>query len=134
MKRETVPHKGGTDTGSAMGGVDEQRLHMPTVDQHEGQRVVVFINRQPEWRLRKETAHHLVNGATILRRQKIMSGVDRASPDFDDAVALVGAGTSDRDHDPGIHQFFNCARGLAKDLPRGTPDIGDSGPIGIPHS
>ena len=61
-------HKGSTNTGSAPGGINEQRLHVSVVDQHEGQRMVIFINREPEWSVRKETAHHFVNGETIIRR------------------------------------------------------------------
>ncbi|KQU64283.1 hypothetical protein ASC75_14180 [Aminobacter sp. DSM 101952] len=105
MKREAVAHKRSTDAGSAMSGIDEQRLHMSIVDQHEGQRVVIFVNPQPEWGLGKEATHHIVNGEAILRRQKIMRRVNCASPDFDDAVALTGAGTSDHDHGLRIRWF-----------------------------
>ena len=68
MKREAVAHKRSADTGSAMSGIDEQRLHMSAVDQHEGQRVIICVDRQPEWSVRKEAAHQLVEGEAILRR------------------------------------------------------------------
>lgn len=44
MKREAMLHKSRTNSGSAPGRINEQRLHVPVVDQHEGQRVVLFID------------------------------------------------------------------------------------------
>lgn len=87
-------HKRRTDTGSAMGGVDEQCLYLPAVDQHEGQRIVIFVNSQQEWRLRQEIRHHFVNGETVFRRQKMVRSVNRSSPNLDHAVALTWAGRS----------------------------------------
>lgn len=68
MKREAVLHEGSTNTDSAPGGINEKRFHVPAVDQHERQRVVIFINSQPEWCVGKETAHHFINSEAILRR------------------------------------------------------------------
>lgn len=89
MKCEAVFHQGSTNATSAPSGIDKQRFHVSSIDQHEGQRVVILINRQPEWSVREEITHHFVYGLAILRREKVMSGVNSAAPDFDNAGALV---------------------------------------------
>ena len=62
---------------------------MPAVDKHKRQRILVLVNSKPERSLRKEAAHHFVNGEAIFGRQEIVSSVNCSSPNFDDTIALI---------------------------------------------
>lgn len=65
MKREAVSHQRSAYACSAAGGVDEQRLHVAVVDQHECLRIIIGVDRKPERHLGEKAAHHLVDGLAI---------------------------------------------------------------------
>lgn len=98
MKAKTVAHQSGTNSSASASRVYEQRLHMSVINEHEGERVVACIHRKQERRLRKKTAHHLVDGKTIFRRQKIMRGVNRIPPYLNDTPTVFRPGLSDSYH------------------------------------
>ena len=98
VKAETVAHQSGTNSSAPAGRVHEQRLHMSVINEHEGERVVACIHRKQERRFRKKTAHHLVNGKTIFRQQKIMRGVNCIPPYFNDTPTIFRPGLSDSYH------------------------------------
>ncbi len=98
VKAETVAHQSGTNSSAPAGRIHEQRLHMSVINEHEGERVVACIHRKQERRLRKKTAHHLVDGKTIFRQQKIMRGVNRIPPYLNDTPTIFRPGLSDSYH------------------------------------
>ncbi len=105
MKRKAVAHQRSAYAGTARYGINKQGLHVPVVDQHEGQRKIARIRGNAKWRVREKAAHQLVDGDPILRRQKIMRRINCAPPDFNNAVGLFGAGRSDRNHGVPMRAF-----------------------------
>jgi len=47
VKRQTMAYQSRTNARAAVSGVHEQGLHMPVIDEHECQRIVHSIYRQP---------------------------------------------------------------------------------------
>ncbi len=89
-----MAHQSGTNSSAPAAHVHEQRLHMPVINEHEGEWVIACIHRKQEHRLRKKAAHHLVDGMTIFRREKIMRGVNRIPPYLNDTLAVFRPGLS----------------------------------------
>jgi len=89
MKRKTVPYQHGTHTHPPVCGVNEQGLHVPVVDEHESQWEIIGIYSEPERYLRQKVAHHRVNRLAILLGQKVMSGINRLTPNFNGAFTII---------------------------------------------
>jgi len=79
-------------------GIDEQRLHMRAVDQHEADGAIVGVGCQPCGSLGQEGGHFLIDRVTIGGLEEVMGRIDGAAPDVDEAGAIGGAGGSDRYH------------------------------------
>ena len=79
-------------------GIDEQRLHMRAVDQHEADGAIVGVGCQPCGSLGQEGGHFLIDRVAIGGLEEVMCRIDGAAPDVDEAGAIGGAGGSDRYH------------------------------------
>ena len=113
VKAKTVAHQSGTNSSTSTSRIYEQRLHMSVVNEHEGERVIVCIHRKQERCLRKKTAHHLVDGKTIFRQQKIMGGVNRIPPYFNHTPTIFRPGLSDSYHcngSPYLESVYGSSR------------------------
>lgn len=51
MQRQSMLQQLATDTCSADIWIDEERLHMCPINQHETMRLVVFIDSNSHWRM-----------------------------------------------------------------------------------
>lgn len=88
----------GANARPAVSGVNEQGLHMPVVDEHERQWVIIGIHSEPEWDLGQKVANHLIDSLAILLGQKVMSSINRAAPNFNSTFALIGMSISNTSH------------------------------------
>lgn len=88
---QAVARERSSNAPSAASWIDKERLHMPLVDKHESQRVIIWIDGKPKRRFGEKAANQLVDREAILRRQKIMGSVNGASPNFDCALSIAGA-------------------------------------------
>lgn len=68
------------DAAPAMRRVNEQRLHMGAVEQHEAGRYIVAIDRKPKWRSRQKVTHFRFDCRTVGGAQEIMRCVDSGAP------------------------------------------------------
>ncbi len=85
-------HQRTTNTPPMMRRIDEQGIHMAVAREHETDRAIVRIDRQPQIGPRQEILHQPVDLGAILGRQEMMRGVDRRAPDRDHARAILGPG------------------------------------------
>jgi len=98
MEGKAVTNECGTNARATASGVNKQGLHMPVVDEHKCQRVIIGIRSEPEWNCWQQVANHLIDGLAVLLGQKMMCRINRAAPDFHGTLALTGTGISNADH------------------------------------
>jgi len=77
-----------TDTVSTDIGINEQRLHMFSIDQHEAMGIVIFIDCNSHWCTRQKTTHFGINGLSVFSTEKVMGGVHRAPPKVNESGAI----------------------------------------------
>lgn len=77
-----------TDTVSTDIGIDEERLHMCPIDQHEAMGIVIFIYCNSHWCMGQETTHFGINGLSIFGTEKVMGGVHGAPPKVNESGAI----------------------------------------------
>ena len=94
MHRQTMANEDGTYSATPVSRIDEQRFHMPVLDQHECKRIVIGIDRKPERSLREKRAHQFIERQTILRQKKVMRGINGVAPDLDDARRFIRPGNA----------------------------------------
>ncbi len=95
-----MPHEFSPDTAPMKSRVNEQCLHMPPVHQHEGERTIDLINRQPQGSLWQEVLNLALDRDAIFVRKEIVCCIDSRTPDSDNASALIYARPPDRKHGP----------------------------------
>ncbi len=78
--------------------IDEERIHMRAVHQHEAHSAVIGIGGEPCGRLGQEGGHFPINGMPVSGLKKVMGRIDGAPPDVDEAGAIGGASGTDGDH------------------------------------
>ncbi len=99
MHTQGVPEKETSDTGSSMGGIYKQCLHVTAVQQHESDDPVLsVIYGNPQQGLRQETGQLFFYVAPIVRRKKVMGSVYGSAPDIHNAFAVFGNGSADSNH------------------------------------
>lgn len=76
------------DTGSTDIWIDEERLHMCPINQHEAMRLVIFIDSNGHLRMWQKTTHFGINGFSIFGTQKVMGGVHRAPPKVNESGTI----------------------------------------------
>jgi len=76
------------DTSPAMKSIDEQRLDVTLIEQHEADRPIQSIDRWQERCARQRCLDEHVDLSTIDRREEIMRRVDRPAPDVDGAIVV----------------------------------------------
>jgi hypothetical protein len=96
-------------------GIDEERLHMRAVDQHEADGAVVRVGGEPCGRLGQEGGHFLIDRVAIGGLEKIVGRIDGAAPDVDEAGAIGGAGRTDRYHGHAYSDEAAQTKGRATD-------------------
>jgi hypothetical protein len=69
---ESFMDKCAADACSPKFRVDEQRLHVTAIEQHESDRSIILVNGKIEGRLREERDHFRLDGTAVLRGQKVM--------------------------------------------------------------
>ncbi len=77
-----------TDTVSTDVGVDEERLHMGTVDQHKTIGTVIFIDCNSQRCMGQKTTNFGINGLSIFGMEKVMGGVHGAPPKVNERGAI----------------------------------------------
>lgn len=77
-----------TDSDSAHIRIDEQRFHVSPIDQHEAMGFVVLIDRNSHWRMGKKAAHLVINGFSVLSTEKVMGGIDGATPKVNESLTI----------------------------------------------
>lgn len=82
-------HQLATDTVSTDIGINEERLHMCPVDQHETMGIVNFIDCNSHRRVGQKATHFGVNGLSILSTEKVMGGVHGAPPKVNESGAIL---------------------------------------------
>lgn len=87
-----------TNAAAAHLGINEQGLHVRAVDQHETLRPVLRIHGHGQCRLRQEAGHFNVDGLPVFGTEEVMGGIDGASPEVDQAVAVAGTGRAQGGH------------------------------------
>jgi hypothetical protein len=98
MHGESMPNKRSANSPTMEGWIDEQRLHVSGVDEHEGYRAILLIGDDPKGSMRQEAAHLFIDRDAILAGEEVVCGVDGFTPDFDYASALIRARGPDREH------------------------------------
>ncbi len=78
-----------TDTVSTDIGIDEERLHMCAIDQHEAMGFVIFIDCNSQWRMGQKATHFGINGLSIFGTEEVMRGVYGAPPKVNESGAIV---------------------------------------------
>mgnify|MGYP000861061064 CR=1 FL=1 len=78
-----------TDTGTARSRIDEECVHMVTIQQHETHWPVLGIGGDQQRRVRQHGGNLGVDGAAVLCAEEIMGGVDRAAPELDQLGTLL---------------------------------------------
>lgn len=76
------------DAGPTDIGVDEERLHMRAIDEHEATGLVMFIDSNRHWRMGQKTTHFGIDGLSIFGTEKVMGGVHGAPPKVDESSAI----------------------------------------------
>lgn len=77
------------DAGAADIRIDEQRLHVRAIDQHEAMGLVMFIDSNGHWRMGQKADHFGINCLSIFRTEKVMGGVYGAPPKINESDAIV---------------------------------------------
>ncbi len=77
------------DAAAAMRRVNEQRLHMGAVEQHEAGRYIVVIDRKPKRRSGQKAAHVRFDCRTVGGAQEIMCRIDGGAPYRNHPRAIV---------------------------------------------
>ena len=72
--------------------INEQRLHVTAIEQHETNRPIGFVDSEIEWSIRKERRHFNVDITAIFGAEKVVRGVHCPTPDFHDSAAIRGGG------------------------------------------
>lgn len=90
MQRQAMLQQLASDTFSTDIGIDEERLHMCPIDQHEALGMVIFIDCS-HWRMRQKTTHFGINGLSIVGTEKVMGGVHGAPPKVNENGAIFRA-------------------------------------------
>ncbi|OBY85303.1 hypothetical protein ACM14_11795 [Delftia sp. JD2] len=68
------------DAGATDIRIDEQRLHVRAIDQHEAMGLVMFIDSNSHRRMRQKLDHFGINGLSIIGTEKVMGGVYGTPP------------------------------------------------------
>ncbi len=76
------------DTGPTDIRIDEERLHMCPIDQHEAMGLVIFIDSNSHWRIGQKTTHFGINGLSIFGTEKVMGGVHGAPPKVNESGTI----------------------------------------------
>ena len=98
VESEAVAYERAADAFAVPGGVDEEGLHMRAFYQHEADRPVIGVGRQPCGGVGQEAGHFFIERSAIGWIEEIMGGVDGGAPDVEQAGAVGGAGGADRCH------------------------------------
>ena len=107
-----MPHQGCANALPTNLGINEQGFYMSAVYQHESNRPIVGIDSYPQRHVRQKPGYHLVDCNSILRQKEVMRRIDRASPYFDNALAIIGAARSDQYHEAAFwHGVLRSATG-----------------------
>ena len=77
------------DAAPAMRRVNEQRLHMGAVEQHEAGRHIVAIDRKPQRSSRQKVTHFRFDCRTVGGAQEIMRCIDSGAPYRNHPRAIV---------------------------------------------
>jgi len=77
-----------TETGPTNIWIDEERLHMRPIDQHEALGFVIFIDSNSQWSMGQKSTHFYINGHSILGTEKVMGGVHGAPPKVNESGAI----------------------------------------------
>ena len=89
VQRQCVLQQLPADTSAAHVGIDEQRFHVAAVDQHEALWLVPCIDSDGHRRLRQEACHFGIDGLAVFGTEKVVGGVDGATPECDEGGAIV---------------------------------------------
>ncbi len=76
------------DTGPAYVGIDEERLHVRSIDEHEAMGLIGFVDSNSHWRMGQETTHFSVNCLSVFGTQKMMSGIHGAPPEINESFTI----------------------------------------------
>ncbi len=68
------------DAGATDIRIDEQRLHVRAIDQHEAMGLVMFIDSNSHRRMRQKLDHFGINCLSIIGTEEVMGGVYGATP------------------------------------------------------
>ncbi|CUK06793.1 Uncharacterised protein [Achromobacter sp. 2789STDY5608615] len=76
------------DTIFTIIGINEERLHMCPIDQREAMGIVIFIDCDSHWSMGQKATHFGVNGLSIPGAEKVMGGIQGASPKVNESGAV----------------------------------------------
>lgn len=105
------------DATAARLRVNEERVDLRPAHAHEGERLIVFVSRNPELGCRQIlVANHPLNGSEVLRRQEVVRGDHGAAPDLEGARIIVRTG--------GANGNGHATITLKNEAPMGLPRSG----------
>jgi len=77
------------DTGATDIWINEERLHVCPVNQHEAAGLVILINSNSHRCMGQKATHFGINGLSVLGTEKVMGGVHGAPPKVDKGGAVL---------------------------------------------
>lgn len=91
MQRHSMLQQLATDTIATDIGIDEKRLHMYPIDQHEAVGIVIFIDGNSHSRMGQKTTHFGINGLSVFGTEKVMGRVHGAPPKVNQSGTIFRA-------------------------------------------